>query len=109
MVEAQLRGGHEHISACIHFNSSIYFTSEVHGACPVTIDVWAQISTERMARAPWLATLWRWTGRAETPVVPTPQSTLAAMDAGGVDIALLSAWYGPEGPLISNEEVAAQI
>ena len=75
----------------------------------MTIDVWAQITTERMARAPWFATLLRWTGRAGDPWPPTPQSTLAAMDAGGVDVALLSAWYGPEGALISNEEVAAQI
>src|SRR5690606_23585475 len=75
----------------------------------MTVDVWAQITTERMARAPWLATLLRWTGRAGDFSVPTPQSTLAAMDAGRVDIALLSAWYGPEGCLISNEEVAAQI
>jgi len=75
----------------------------------MVIDVWAQITTERMARAPWLATLLRWTGRAEGALVPTPQSTLAAMDAGGVDLAFLSAWYGPEGCLISNEEVAAQI
>lgn len=75
----------------------------------MTIDVWAQITTERMARAPWLATLLRWTGRAQDAGTPTPQSTLAAMDAGGVDLALLSAWYGPSGSLISNEEVAAQI
>jgi predicted TIM-barrel fold metal-dependent hydrolase len=73
------------------------------------VDVWAQITTERMARAPWLATLLRWTGRAGDPMAATPQSTLAAMDAGGVDIALLSAWYGPEGSLISNDEVATQI
>lgn len=39
----------------------------------------------------------------------TPQTTLAAMDAGKVNVAVLSAWYGPEGSLISNEEVAAQI
>jgi predicted TIM-barrel fold metal-dependent hydrolase len=75
----------------------------------MVIDVWAQITTERMARAPWLATLRRWTGRGEDSLVPTPQSTLAAMDVGGVDVAFLSAWYGPEGSLISNEEVAAQI
>ena len=31
------------------------------------------------------------------------------MDAAGVEIALLSAWFGTEGPLISNEEVSAQI
>lgn len=73
------------------------------------VDVWAQITTERMARAPWLATLLRWTGRTETSFLPTPTSTLAAMDAGRVDVALLSAWYGPEGPLVSNEEVAAQL
>jgi len=73
------------------------------------VDVWAQITTERMARAPWLATLLRWTGRSETSFLPTRDSTLAAMDAGKVDIALLAAWYGPEGPLISNEEVAAQV
>jgi predicted TIM-barrel fold metal-dependent hydrolase len=72
------------------------------------IDVWAQITTERMARAPWLATLLRWTGRSEGSL-PTLQTTLAAMDAGKVDVSFLSAWYGPEGSLISNEEVAAQI
>ena len=75
----------------------------------MAIDVWAQITTERMAGAPWLKTLLRWTGRTDASFLPTPQSTVAAMDAGGVGIAFLSAWYGPEGPLISNEEVAAQI
>ncbi len=75
----------------------------------MTIDVWAQITTERMAREPWLATLNRWTGRADDTRTPTVASTLAAMDEGGVKIALLSAWYGPQGSLISNEEVAAQI
>ena len=28
------------------------------------IDVWAQITTDRMAQRPWMATLLRWTGRA---------------------------------------------
>ncbi len=73
------------------------------------IDVWAQITTERMAAAPWLATLLRWTGQDGGPVVPSPASTLSAMDAAGVDISLLSAWHGPQGSLISNEEVSAQI
>jgi uncharacterized protein len=73
------------------------------------IDVWAQITTERMARQPWMETLLRWTGRAGEVSVPDVGSTLAAMDAAGVDIALLSAWHGPQGSLISNEEVAAQI
>lgn len=73
-----------------------------------TIDVWAQIMTERMAARPWIETLLRWTGQQGMPV-PTPQSTLQAMDAAGVDLAILSAWHGPEGVLISNDEVADQI
>ena len=73
------------------------------------VDVWAQITTERMAKRPWLETLMRWTGRSGGPLLPNVESTLAAMDEGGVDIAFLSAWYSPEGDLISNEEVARQI
>jgi predicted TIM-barrel fold metal-dependent hydrolase len=73
------------------------------------IDVWAQITTERMAARPWLQTLLRWTGREGESLLPTPESTLAAMDAADVDIALLSAWHGPEGELISNSEVAEQV
>jgi uncharacterized protein len=42
-------------------------------------------------------------------LLPTVETTLRAMDEAGVDIALLSAWYGPEGDLISNEEVSRQI
>lgn len=72
------------------------------------IDVWAQITTPRMRRRPWMETLLRWTG-STVEDVPTVASTLAAMDEANVDIALLSAWHGPEGSLISNEEVAAQI
>lgn len=74
----------------------------------MSIDVWAQVTTERMANAPWLEPLLRWTGRAGTLAAPTVQSTLQAMDSAGVEVALLSAWYGPEGSLISNEEVAEQ-
>ena len=73
------------------------------------IDVWAQVTTERMAREPWMETLLRWTGREGEVLVPTVAETIAAMDAAGVDMALLSAWHGPRGSLISNEEVAAQI
>lgn len=75
----------------------------------VTIDVWAQILTPRMASRPWMEPLLRWIGRSAEEVVATPESTLHAMDAAGVETALLSAWYGPEGDLISNAEVADQI
>lgn len=74
-----------------------------------TIDVWAQITTERMAAAAWLEPLMRWLGRPGERLLPTVESTLQAMDEADVDFALLSAWHSPEGPLISNEEVAKQI
>ena len=73
------------------------------------IDVWAQITTERMAKSPWLEPLLRWTGQTADSVMPTTASTLAAMDEAGVSISLLSAWHGPQGSLISHEEVSAHI
>lgn len=73
------------------------------------IDVWAQITTERMAQAPWLETLLRWTNQTGEPLVPSTETTMAAMDAANIDISLLSAWHGPQGSLISNEEVDAHI
>lgn len=74
-----------------------------------TVDAWAQILTPRMARAPWLATLLRWTGQSQEQLLPSVADTVEAMDVAGVELALLSAWYGPEGALISNDEVEAQV
>ncbi len=73
------------------------------------IDVWAQIITPRMAEAPWLAPLLRWTEQTGDQLPPTVESTLAAMDQAGVAMSLLSAWHGPSGSLVSNEEVSAHI
>lgn len=73
------------------------------------IDVWAQITTPKMAAAPWMKTLLRWTGRSEERPVPTIAETVAAMDEAGVDIAFLSAWYGPDGELIGNHNVKEKI
>ena len=79
------------------------------GAIDGAIDVWAQITTERMAAQPWLATLLRWTGQDQNRILPSVASSVEAMDSAGVGISILSAWHGPNGSLISNEEVAAQI
>ena len=68
------------------------------------IDVWAQMTTDRMSQRPWMQTLYRWTGR-KAESLETVETTIAAMDAAGVEISLLSAWHGPEGSLISNDEV----
>src|SRR5882757_133300 len=71
------------------------------------VDAWSQIPTPRFMQAPWLDTLLRWTGIDRN--APSVADTLAAMDAAGIDIALLSAWHGPQGSLISNDEVAEYV
>jgi predicted TIM-barrel fold metal-dependent hydrolase len=73
------------------------------------IDVWGQVLTPRMAQAPWLAPLLRWTGQDPSEVRVTPDLALHAMDAAGVDMMILSAWSAPDGWLISNDELDAQI
>lgn len=73
------------------------------------VDVWAQVTTERFMRAPWLETLLRWTGKAGDRRATGVEVTLRAMDEAGVDVALLSAWHGPAGSLISNDEVAEAV
>lgn len=73
------------------------------------IDVWAQIPTHRMAEAPWMQTLLRWTGQSPDALARSPQAMIAAMDAAGVEVALVSAWSSPSGFLISNDDVERQI
>jgi predicted TIM-barrel fold metal-dependent hydrolase len=75
----------------------------------MTIDVWMQHPTARFLRHDMFDSLRRWTGEAIPDVAPPIDVTVAAMDAGGVDFGLLSAWHGPGGPLISNDEVAAWV
>ena len=71
------------------------------------VDVWTQVTTERMEAQAWLSSLNRWTGRDAR--AHSVAELCQSMDQAGVDQALVSAWYGPMGPLISNEEVAGQI
>lgn len=73
----------------------------------MVIDAWMQHGTVRFLRHEMLDSLWRWTGQ-KPPAEEIPVgTTVAAMDAGGVDVGLISAWYGPEGDLVSNDEVAS--
>jgi hypothetical protein len=78
------------------------------------VDAWAQHPTARHLAHPMFDSLRRWTrGEAGSRLsavenVDWPVAvTLAAMDEGGVDRSLISAWVGPRGSLISNDEVAA--
>ena len=72
------------------------------------VDVWAQQGNEVFAAQPWLETLLRWTGQ-KAEHMTSEETTIAAMDGRGVDLALMSAWWGPSGPLITNDEVAALV
>lgn len=73
------------------------------------VDVWAQQPNQLFSRQPWIKTLNRWTGKSGDEPPVTTAITLAAMDAAGVEIALISAWCGPTGWLIRNEEVAEAV
>jgi predicted TIM-barrel fold metal-dependent hydrolase len=68
------------------------------------VDVWAQHPTARFLAQPFLDSLRRWTGQNLREDVPL-EMTVELMRSAGVHKALLSAWHGPEGALISNEEV----
>ncbi|WP_045878449.1 amidohydrolase family protein [Pseudofrankia sp. DC12] len=70
------------------------------------IDAWLQHPTLRHANHEMFASLRRWTGRELLTAEPPVEATLAALRAAEVEIGLAAAWYGPQGPLISNDEVA---
>jgi uncharacterized protein len=73
------------------------------------IDAWLQHPTGAFLRQPMFASILRWRGLdpAAVPETVAPAFTLAALDDAGVDRALVSAWWGPHGPILSNDEVAA--
>ncbi|WP_116040990.1 amidohydrolase family protein [Amycolatopsis palatopharyngis] len=73
------------------------------------VDAWMQHPTLRFARHDMLESLRRWTGMEIPEQEPPIEGTVAAMDAAGVRHGLLSAWHGPEGSLVSNDEVAGWI
>ena len=71
------------------------------------IDAWAQHPTLRHSQSPIFDSLRRWTKTpAPTEALPL-EATITAMDAGGVDVSLISAWQAPGRDLITNDEVAA--
>jgi predicted TIM-barrel fold metal-dependent hydrolase len=76
----------------------------------VILDAWMQHPTRRFVEHEMFASLRRWTG-GEIPDGELPiETTLAAMDAAGVDFGLLTAWHSPrDGAMISNDEVAGWV
>src|ERR1700728_5185227 len=68
-----------------------------------------QHPSARLLRDPMFDTLRRWArGQLAGDEIPA-ETTLAAMDAAGVRTGMLCAWWGPQGPLIGNDEVAALV
>ena len=74
-------------------------------------DAWMQPPVRRFLTDPIFASLTRWLGvdPSSLPETFPPEFVLHAMDAGGVERATVSAWYGPSGAIISNAEIAALV
>jgi uncharacterized protein len=70
------------------------------------IDAWIQHPTPRLSMHPMFASIRRWTGQSVPDDHPL-DFTLAALDGASISHALITAWWGPEGPLVSNDEVAS--
>jgi predicted TIM-barrel fold metal-dependent hydrolase len=70
------------------------------------VDVWMQHPTRRFLEQPFFESLRRWARQDSVPDIPL-SSTVRAMDEAGVGVGLLSAWWGPQGALIDNDEVAS--
>ena len=78
-------------------------------ARPRVIDAWMQHPTPEFLAQPIFESLRRWT-RSEAPPNELPlEATLQSMDAADVELGLLSAWWGPSGPLIPNDFVARAV
>jgi predicted TIM-barrel fold metal-dependent hydrolase len=73
------------------------------------IDAWIQHPSPKFISHPMFASLRRWMESGDVPAEIPLELTVHALDAAGVSRALLSAWWGPEGALISNDEVAASV
>lgn len=69
------------------------------------IDAWMQHPTPRFIAHPMFDSLKRWMGEAIPSEIPI-ELTLGAMAAAEVRRGLICAWHGPQGVLISNDEVA---
>ena len=73
------------------------------------VDVWMQHPTRRLLEQPFFESLRRWTRQDSTLSIPDiPLSmTIGTMDQAGIDVGLAAAWWGPQGVLIGNDEVAS--
>jgi predicted TIM-barrel fold metal-dependent hydrolase len=71
------------------------------------IDVWMQHPTIKFVNQPMFDSLRRWLGQTKLETEIPLGATIETMDRAGVGVGLLSAWWGPHGAIIGNDEVAA--
>lgn len=69
------------------------------------VDAWMQHPTPEFMGQPMFESLRRWMGMGDGSSALPLETTLAAMDAAGVDVALVNAWCGDQGWLLSNDHV----
>jgi hypothetical protein len=70
------------------------------------VDAWMQHPTPEFLGHDMFASLRRWQAGLDVEEIPL-EWTVQAFESAGVDTALLSAWWGPEGPLLTNDHVAS--
>ncbi|MGB8329710.1 MAG: amidohydrolase family protein [Polyangiales bacterium] len=73
------------------------------------IDAWIQHPTAAFLKHEMFASLRRWMKLDFVPDEIPVALTLASLDSAGVTKALVSAWWGPAGPLLGNDEVARTV
>lgn len=73
------------------------------------IDVWMQHPTLNFINHPMFESLRRWTKTDKVVDEIPPEFTIASMDEGHVQKGLICGWWGPQGPLIANDEVASLV
>jgi hypothetical protein len=69
------------------------------------IDAWMQHPTPGFLGQPIFESVLRWTKQSAASEIPLA-AMIESMDQAGVALGLVTAWYGPQGALISNDEVA---
>src|SRR5262245_21324149 len=70
------------------------------------IDAWMQHPNADFIKNPVFDSLQRWGPSAFSESSQPIEAVLAEMDRADVTCGMLCAWWGPSGPMISNDEVA---
>lgn len=80
---------------------------------PDIIDAWMQLPNKAYLLDPMFDSLRRWPttwkSLAEDNPAISHEEALSTFEAQGVSQVLASAWWGPAGPMITNDEVAAAV